>query len=398
MIALLLATVLIRSAEPASPSEPLTDSMAGPGRPAESHGREPGKKEHGPAAKEPTTTSAPKARHAVKQSGHEQSSTKPSEGSKVAPDTGKPVVLCGRLPHRKMKWTRKQGILRLTGTTIIGPGEELELGPGVEVLVETIDACPDSLDDDHLVTLVVAGGRLTIAGKMAKPVRMVPSEPGRSLPWGGIRLERSFPGTVAISWLELVRARTGIAFHGGEGNVFHSVFEQCGIGIAVLEGASPRIEQSVVSHSLVAGAVSKKSAPRFVSCLFLEGQGDGIRFDGTGLASVRTSCFHGLAGQSIVRAPVGVGHWKSDTVADAFGNWQRDPVLRESASAAELAAKRQAELAKAPWWKPRRLPDDPPGTGPYALSPFSPLIDKGLGRMCRDVDGTACDIGLFGGK
>jgi hypothetical protein len=287
--------------------------------------------------------------------------------------------------------------LHISGTVLIGPGQTLEITAGTLVLASSELACKDSTNSGDGTTLLVAGGSLRVQGLPGHPVVFQPTTPGRGLDWGGIRVERAVESSVDLAWLDVRRARTGIAFVDGSGELRHSVVEDCGIGIAVLAGAAPRILHSVVSRTLVADAVSERSAPLFRSCLFLDGQGDGLRFQGTGLARVENSCFWGHRGNQVVRGPDGLGGWASDTLPDRFGNWRRDPVLRDSRLDRLATNKKRLEVAAAPWWKHSHMPELPYGSGPWALSPFSPLLEAGERGLCRIPNGTRCDIGLWSG-
>jgi hypothetical protein len=309
-------------------------------------------------------------------------------------------VLCGELPAKTLRWKARQGPLTLAGSVVIGPGASLVIGEGTEIRVSANDSCPES--DAGIgkaqIALIVRGGTLRIEGTSQKPVRFNALSTGRGFGWEGIRVEKaSKDGQADLRWLVLSNASIGIAFIAGAGRVEHGVIDLCGIGITSVLGASPSIRHSVVSRSAVADLVSSRSATRVTSCLFVDGEGDGIRFDGTGLSEVRTSCFWNQRGTAITNGPPGLGEWPTDTVPDAFGNWQRDPVLRGSSEHQLLLAQFNERMAAQPWWKPRRAPDNPPGDGHWALSPFSPLVDKGEEHFCSDVDGTKCDIGLWGG-
>ena len=245
--------------------------------------------------------------------------------------------------------------------------------------------------------MLVAGGSLLVRGTPGHPVVFQPATPGKGFGWGGIRVEKAVEKSVDLAWLEVHRARTGVSFIAGTGEIRHGVVADCGIGIAALAGAAPRILHSVVGRSLLADAVSERSAPLFRSCLFLDGEGDGLRFQGTGLARVENSCFWGHRGNAVVRGPEGLGDWRSDTLADRFGNWRRDPLLRGSAGYLRETARFRQEMARLPWWKRTRMPREPPGSGPWALSPLSPLLGAGERGLCRIPEGTRCDIGLWSG-
>jgi len=352
--------------------------------------------------------------HAVAtESGHapapEGKSEKPSTGHdkkrsakhELPPPPQRPKgVLCGSLPAKKLVWKAKQGPISLVGTVVIGPGAELDIGSGSEIRIGGYDSCPDSgatASNGRSIALVVRGGKLRLNGKAGKPVRFTLPASGTGYLWNGIRVEKAARDEDAqLRWIELSRATKGLSFLASAGKVEHAVVEDCGIGIASLLGASPTISHSVISRSGVAAIASNRSATRVVSSLILEG-GDGIRFDGIGLSSIATSCFWGQTGTEIVRGPAGVGTWKGDSIPDRFGNWHRDPVLRDSPEHQSRLAQARQRMETQPWWKPRRLPDAPSGQGRWSLSPFSPLIDKGESRFCSDPDGTKCDIGLWGG-
>ena len=335
---------------------------------------------------------------------HGESAAKSSPESHSTHDTHPPKRpkgnLCGPL-SKNLAWNARQGPLLLAGTVTIGPGVSLTIGAGTEIRIGSYDSCPDSgaVAGGHSIALVVRGGTLLIAGLPDKPIVFKPLAEARGFLWEGIRIEKSSRDQDAtLRWFELSRASKGVSFLAGAGRIDHGVIEDCGIGIASLLGASPTVTHSVLSRSVVADVVSSRSATRILSCLFLDGRGDAIRFDGVGLSEIATSCFWGHRGSVVVRGPAGLGGWKSDSVPDPFGNWRRDPVLRESNQHQILLAQSRKSLAGQPWWKSRRPPEDPPGTGRWALSPFSPMIDRGETRFCSDSDGSKCDIGLWGGK
>jgi hypothetical protein len=319
-------------------------------------------------------------------SGQEEPKKKPS---------GPPLErLCGALPAKTVKWKTRYGPLRMSGSVVIGPGRRLELEPGTVVVVDTGDLCPDSgRADEEGPTLSVEGGTFLARGLPGRPVVFQPAQEGASLAWGGIRIRGAKQeDSIQIHWTEIRRARVGVGFEGGAGLLRHGAVTGCGIGISILDGATPRIEHSVVDRSVAADIVSSRSAPSIQSCLFLNGGGDAVRFDGIGLARVENSCFWGHRGQSVVRGPDGVGGWKRDSVPDRFGNWRRNPILRNSPEADALKQRYLQSLSSKPWWL-RQLPRDPPGSGPWSLSPFSPLLGKGDRRY-----GVASDIGLWGGR
>lgn len=324
-----------------------------------------------------------------------------SPGHPAAPAPARPAgVLCGELPAKTLRWTARKGPLTLAGTVVIGPGAKLVVGAGTRIRVASIDSCPETEAEfgKPQVALIVRGGVLRLEGKAYHPVVFEPSETKRGFAWEGIRVEKASKDEQAdLRWFETSNSSIGVAFLAGAGRIEHAVIRECGIGVTSVLGASPSIRHTVVYRSAVADMVSSRSATRVTSCLFLDGEGDGIRFDGTGLSEVRTSCFWNHRGVPITNGPPGLGEWPIDTTPDAFGNWQRDPVLRDSSEHLRLLQEYNERISAQPWWKPRRAPDNPPGTGPWALSPFSPLVDKGESPFCSDVDGSKCDIGLWGG-
>lgn len=308
--------------------------------------------------------------------------------------------LCGELPAKRLSWKRKQGPLHLAGTVVVGPGATLVLEAGTEIRIGMFDSCPDPLApaEEKGIALVVRGGVLRVQGAPGKPVVFRPEAGSGGYAWNGIRVELApRDGAASLRWTEIVRASKGVAFVASAGRLDHVVVEDCGIGVASLKGASPTVSHSVIHRSAIADIVSSRSALRVASTLFLDGAGDGIRFDGVGLAEIRTSAFWGHRGTAIVRGPPGLGAWKGDSVPDRFGNWRTDPVLSGSESHAVRLRRAQDSLAGLPWFRPRRLPQAPSGQGRWVLSPFSPLIDRGASRRCADPDGSPCDIGLWGG-
>jgi hypothetical protein len=326
----------------------------------------------------------------------------------VAPDGSTPHalpprpkgVLCGELPAKTQRWKSRQGPLTLAGSVVIGPGATLVVGEGTEVRIAANDSCPESDAGfgKAQIALIVRGGTLRVAGTSQRPVVFKALSTSKGFGWEGIRVEKaSKDGQADLRWFELSNASIGIAYIAGAGRIEHGMIDRCGIGITSVLGASPLLRHSVVSRSAVADLVSSRSATRVVSCLFVDGEGDGIRFDGTGLSEVRTSCFWNHRGTEITNGPPGLGNWSIDTLPDVFGNWQRDPVLRNSGEHQRLLAEFNEKMSALPWWKPRRAPENPPGRGPFALSPFSPLVDKGESLFCSDPDGSKCDIGLWGG-
>ncbi len=309
--------------------------------------------------------------------------------------------LCGELPAKRLSWKSKQGPLYLAGTVIVGPGATLAVDAGTEIRIGAVDSCPDPLApaDEKGIALVVRGGTLRIDGKAGGPVVFRPENGSRGYAWNGIRIELApRDESASLRWTEIVRASKGVSFVASAGRLEHVVIEDCGIGVASLKGASPSVSHSVIHRSAIADIVSGRSAIRVVSSLFLDGAGDGIRFDGVGLAEIRTSAFWGHRGAPIVRGPTGLGDWTTDSLPDRYGNWHVDPVLSGSAEHLARLGRAQDSLARLPWYRPRRLPETPAGKGPWALSPFSPLVDRGEPRRCTDPDDSPCDIGLWGGR
>lgn len=301
-----------------------------------------------------------------------------------------PTRLCGPLPRDVLNWNPKNGALRLGGRLVVGAGQSLVLPQGALVVADPDTSCRDSSGSPSLPGILVAGGTLSIRGTWRNPVVLRPLREGTDLAWEGIQVSGAREGDVNLDWLEVRRARVGVNFSAGTGEVRHAVASDCGIGFAAVAGAAPRIRHSIVHRSRVADLVSERSAPLVQSCLFLDGLGDGLRFDGTGLARISTSLFWNHRGLDLVRGPAGVGGWKSDTAPDAYGNWRRDPVFRGSAKDVDSSAKLRKEIAAAPWWKHRRFPELPWGVGPWVPSPFSPLLGAGERRMGKRVD-----IGLW---
>jgi hypothetical protein len=318
-----------------------------------------------------------------------------SEEPPAAAKPARPAIdhLCGPLPVRDLRWTPRQGPLRVTGTVVIGPGRKLEIAAGTQVLVGPGNLCPDSARPQEGTAFSVEGGTFLVQGRPGRPVVFRPTAEGTHLAWEGIRVVGARAGAVDLSWLELHRAQVGATFGAGTGWIRHAAIEDCGIGIAALDGAAPWIHHCAFGRSVATDIVSSRSAPFVQSCLFLGSRGDAIRFDGVGLARVETSCFWGYRGAAFVRGPSDLGRWKNDTTPDRYGNWHRDPVLKGSPLDRDMAERRRKALSDAPWWKPRRMPEDPPGSGPWALSPFSPLLEKGDSRH-----GARSDIGLWGGR
>jgi hypothetical protein len=313
----------------------------------------------------------------------------------IAGTSGNP--LCGALTNTKLHWDPKLGPLHISGSVVVGPDKSMVLEAGTLVLASAGSSCKDSTGSRLGTTLLVAGGSLMVHGKPGHPVVFRPAIATKGFGWDGIRAEKAGEETVDLAWIEVRQAQTGISFVAGSGRLSHGVVEDCGIGIATLAGAAPRITHSVVSRSLVADAVSERSAPLFRSCMFLDGKGDGLRFQGTGLARVELSCFWGHRGSDVVRGPEGLGGWKGDSVPDRYGNRSVDPLLRGSESESIALAKFRQDMAGRSWWKRRRLPDVPNGSGPWALSPLSPLLGAGERGRCGLAEGARCDIGLWGG-
>jgi len=364
---------------------------------------------HAPAAATPVPREAQEGHdaHDAKDAGH---------GGKPVADTPEMIALRraredadsgrlhGVLPRSTIVWKSKKGKpLRLESDVVVGPGQILEIAAGTQVRVAARDREPlgdRDWADSQFVSLIVQGGTLRVLGTAEKPVRFVPERSGRGPRWGGIRIvdTRTRP-QADLSWVELPGALEGIVFDRAAGSVRHAVVVDGNMGLRILGGSAPEIVQSVVARQQVAGLQSEKSGPLVRGCLFVDNAGVGARFDGAGLARLENNDFWNNAGGDLVRPPPAVGGWSSDSVVpDRYGNVRANPVFRASALHAKLWTKLQDSLRDAPIWR-RRPPDLPPGSGPWALSPFSPLLDRGSrSPLCRDRDGSACDIGLWGGS
>ncbi len=308
--------------------------------------------------------------------------------------------LCGVQSFKSLVWKSHQGPLVLNGTVILGPGTTLTLEAGTKILVGASDSCPEpgTTPGGRNIALVVRGGTLKVLGKPRNPVLFKPLAKGKGFLWQGILAQRaSLDQNATLRWIELSDASVGISFVAGAGRVEHAVIERCGIGISSMMGASPSIHHCVISGSVLADVVSSHSSTRIRSSIFVDGHGDGIRFDGIGLSKITTSCFWNHSGTDLLRPPRTVGDWKGDSVPDPYGNLHCDPIFRGSASHEQRMAQDRQKGSKQPWWKPYHPPTPPPGWGPWALSPFSPLLDKGEGPPCFDPDHSHCDIGLWSG-
>lgn len=314
--------------------------------------------------------------------------------------------LSGVLPRNAVIWKprKKSKPLYLESDVVVGPGQVLEIGEGTVVHIASRDRAPlgaGDWADSQFVSLIVRGGTLRILGTRERPVRFIPGRPGKGARWGGILVEDTRSRSqFDLSWVDLPAALQGIVFDRAAGSVRHAVISDGNIGILAKGGSAPEILHSVVARQKVAGLHSERSGVLVRASLFLDNAGPGARFDGVGLARLENNAFWNNAAGDLLRAPPGTGGWKTDSVVapDAYGNVRAHPVLRSSALHRALLAKREDSLRTAPIWR-RRLPEPPPGAGPWALSPFSPLLDRGSRLpLCRDSDGSACDIGLWGGR
>lgn len=312
-------------------------------------------------------------------------------------------TLAGRLPVRKFTWNSRQGPLLLASDVVVGPGQTLEIGPGTEIRVAARDPEPAGAGDwidSQYVSLIVDGGTLRLLGSPARPIRFLPLRKGPAPHWGGIRIIDTRPEQVEIRWTDLPRAHIGVDMERSTGQLRHLVVRDAGIGIRATGGAAPEISHSIVVGSRIAGLHAEKSGPLVRATIFADNKGPGARFEGVGLARLESNAFWNNAGGDILRGPPKTGGWTSDTIVkpDIYGNVRTNPVFRASSLHAKLLDLKRDSLQLAPIWK-RRLPENPRGDGPWALSPFSPLLDRGsLSPLCRDKDGSACDIGLWGGK
>lgn len=314
--------------------------------------------------------------------------------------------LSGILPRNAVIWKpgKKSKPLFLESDVVVGPGQVLEIAEGTVVHVAARDRAPMGAGDwadSQFVSLIVRGGTLRILGTRERPVRFIPGKPGKGARWGGIHVEDTRSRSqFDLSWVDIPAALQGIVFDRAAGSVRHAVIADGNIGILAKGGSAPEILHSVVARQRVAGLHSERSGVLVRASLFLDNAGPGARFDGVGLARLENNAFWNNAAGDLVRAPPGTGGWKTDSVIapDLYGNVRANPVLRTSTLHRALQAKREDSLRTAPIWR-RRLPDPPPGSGPWALSPFSPLLDRGSrSPLCRDSDGSACDIGLWGGR
>lgn len=313
-------------------------------------------------------------------------------------------TLAGAIPGRRFVWSAKNGPLRLLADVVVGRGQSLEIGPGTEIQVAARDKAPAGKGDwadSQFVSLIVRGGSLRILGTASRPVRFVPLRRGATPHWGGIHvLDVGEPSQVVVEWADIPRAIVGLEFERASAKVRHVVVRSTSMGFRAVGGSAPEISNSIIFDARIAGLHSERSGPIVRGSIFVDNSGPAVRFVGTGLARLENNAFWNNAGGDILRGPAGVGGWKSDSlvVPDAFGNVRTIPVFRATALHARLLGRLKDSLRDAPLWK-RRPPKDPPGNGPWALSPFSPLLDRGSrSPLCRDVDASPCDIGLWGGK
>jgi len=317
------------------------------------------------------------------------------------PDSG---VLSGPLPERRFTWSADQGPLLLASDVVVGPGQILEVGAGTEIRIAARDVAPagtgDWLDSQQ-VSLVVDGGTLRLLGTPGAPIRFTPLRRGPAPHWGGIRIVGTREkAQIDVRWIDIPRAHVAVDLDRSVGRLRHVVVRDASMGIRCTGGSAPEIAHSIVTGSRIAGLHSERSGPIVSATIFVDNKGAGARFDGTGLARLENNAFWNNGGGDIVKGPPRTGGWSTDSIVtpDAYGNVRTNPVFRASSLHAKLLARKRDSLRLAPLWK-RRLPENPRGDGPWALSPFSPLLDRGSASpLCRDADGSACDIGLWGSK
>jgi len=283
-----------------------------------------------------------------------------------------PRGICGDV-ERSVTW--KGPLLRLRGSLRIPKDKELWLEAGTRVQIPPSDSCRPGGGPVE----IVVEGRLVVEGNAWQPVLFEP-ESGF---WAGIRVL----GSVRMDYARIETADRGLWFHGGDGEVRSTLISGCVIGVRTTGGATPRLSNLLITHSLAAGLRVETASPRVEGCLFVDNRGVGAWFAGTGLTNLSRNAFW----NNLLGDVQGSGQWgnfrsKKGLLVDAHDNLRCDPVF--AGSPRDLAWKDSLRAAM------RRPPDPPFGMSPYSLSTLSPL--RGKGPRLPGKPWKKSDIGLYG--
>jgi len=286
----------------------------------------------------------------------------------------KRVAVCGELP-RSITWNRKRMVLNRS--VIVPKGMTLWIDPEVDVVLGPRDSCQGGREP----VAIVVEGRLVVKGNVWNPVRFRSASPKGN--WAGIRVT----GQADFESVRISNANVGIRFHGSEGSVQGSVFENCVIGMQVSGGSAPQLSHNLFTHNSGACLRIENASPKVTGCMFLENRGVGVWFDGTGLTSLSRNAFW----QNLLGDVVGSKAWgqfagKAAVQRDRDDNLRCDPILAGSLRDNSWQDSLRRNGAK--------VPEPPFGMPPYALSWLSPLREKGPILPKRPWRRT--DIGVYG--
>ncbi len=286
--------------------------------------------------------------------------------------------------------------------------------------------------DSNLVSLKIEGGFLCL-GEPSRPVRILPEKGSADrVAWDGIRIKGKRIGEVEIAHTEIRGAHAALRVEASEFFVHHTLLQDNNVGLHLTRRADLWVVNSVLTGHRSAAAWVQGSSPRFVNSVFVGNRGYGVWNDGGVTLALRHNAFWDNGDVNCYRCPhaflkpvpppAADGKAESGAPAadlpptDGYGNLLADPVFYGSpahrrAEAADpsrdtpqhlVADTTLARLEKESRGRFFALKEKPKaafkkrGDGPYALSPYSPLLGRGAPSL-KNPDGSRSDIGLFGG-
>jgi hypothetical protein len=331
------------------------------------------------------------------------------------------LAVCGKIITRDTRWKPDTGPVYLFTDVVVARGASLTIAPGTRIIIgrpRGVDTTIRQYDEIDAKTISIkVHGTLIAEGIRSKRIIFSPDTSNKDgAPyWYGIILQEADNQFTEIANVDITGAYCGVTIDECAPVIRNSIIEYNHIGINCRNRAAPRIRNCTIVSNMAVGIGTSTSNPVITGNIIAFNRNNGIWCDGTAKISCTFNCiaengdgnFLDCDPELGVKVKTGV---RGDSV-DMFNNRFTDPVFIGSPA----ERKKQEQDVTLPTEKglikdsliasiinlgrkPTAKTEEPPATGRYQLSKYSPCIDAGdPDAGFKDPDGSRNDIGNRGG-
>ena len=299
-------------------------------------------------------------------------------------------------------WTKENSPYILTNDLVIAPFARLVIEPGVTVMAEKPLRIPDGIEQiDHLDSFTVAIKVLGALHAVGTPTDHIifmgkDVEDDRYTHWYGIYVDSRRSEQVTLAYTTVSSAVNGIFVKNGMPMIRNVLFEFNHVGLRAENRASLRAVHCVFTKNYLAAVRVINSNPYIYNSIFVDNVGTALWGDGKVDIPFRNNIIWNN-GRDFLETDARLGVMRklnpNGDSTDFYGNLRTDPVFVGSQRAEFL--EKSGKTAKNVFFHDRL---DEIEDKRFFLSPYSPAVDAGINsRMFRESDGSAPDIGIWGG-